>query len=119
MYVDALQSFTQAIAEDSVTCFDGECGPRPRLMLSMNCLAEKSLSRDVDCVDFEGTFSFSFSFSDCCNSLTVASKLEGFSISKSICRGQTNVLLFLFSVLKYSTKSSSGSQQLKWKFFNI
>lgn len=112
MYVDALHSFTHAMADDSVTCLDGECGPKPRLMPSINCLAQKSLSREVDWVDLDGTFSFSFSFSDCCSSLTVASRLEGLSMSSSICSGQTKVLLFLFSVLKYSTKSSRGSQQL-------
>lgn len=37
MYVDALHSFTHAIAADSVNCFDEAWAPRPRLMPSMKC----------------------------------------------------------------------------------
>lgn len=37
MYVDALQSFTQAIAADSVNCLDDACAPNPRLIPSIKC----------------------------------------------------------------------------------
>lgn len=37
MYVEALHSFTHAIAADSVSCLDEACAPRPRLIPSMKC----------------------------------------------------------------------------------
>lgn len=37
MYVDTLHNLTQAVAADSVNCFDEACAPRPRFMPSMKC----------------------------------------------------------------------------------
>ncbi len=37
MYVDTLHNLTQAVAADSVNCFDEACAPNPLLMPSMKC----------------------------------------------------------------------------------